>query len=330
MDQADTVRNRLSHCARHAEEHAAFLSKAYGATVDVAHVLELYPGVYAAVQDHWERDGRVDEAVRRLQLPTVPVTGHQLIGTPNVQICEAAMKYPADLIVLGTHGRTGLDHVLLGSTAERVLTMAPCPVLTVRVPKDPDARHNKAPIKLEQVVVPVDFSDCSLDALEYGTQIAKDFGASLTLLHVLEPIAYADDLTLAQQAKQDRLKEGIDSQLKPYVSAIQSAGVSVREVIRGGVPADTIIESVRSSDCDLIVMGTHGRRGLSHLMRGSVAESVLRRASCPVLAVRNAHFTADHQWVVPMETQSGQGLREIVSGFNSRGHHVEVLGECRC
>ena len=96
----------FSHCARHAEEHAAFLSKAYGATVDVAHVLELYPGVYAAVQDHGETDGRVDEAARRLQLPTVQVTGHQLIGTTSVQICEAAMKYRADLIVLGTHGRT--------------------------------------------------------------------------------------------------------------------------------------------------------------------------------------------------------------------------------
>ncbi|MEO8326564.1 MAG: universal stress protein [Nitrospirota bacterium] len=292
----------FSHCAYHAEEHAAFLSQAYGATVDVVHVLELYPGVYAAVEDHSETDERLQETVRRLQRSTVPVTGHQLIGIPSVQICEAAMKFHADLIVLGTRGKTGLDHFLLGSTAERVLTIAPCPVLTVRVPKGRDVQDQKAPITFKQIVVPVDFSLCSLDALEYGTQIAMDFGASLELLHVLEPVAYDDDRTLAQQAKQDQLKEGIDAQFRRYVSAIQAAGVSVREVIRGGVPADTILESARASAGDLIVMGTHGRRGISYVMRGSVAEAVLRRASCPVLAVRNAHFGANHQRVVPMET----------------------------
>lgn len=287
----------FSLCAYHAEEHAAALSKAYGAIVDVVHVLELYPGVYAAVQEHWETDGRLHEVVQRLQLPTVSVSGHQLIGTPSVQICEAAMKYRADLIVLGTHGRTGLDHILLGSTAERVLTMAPCPVLTVRAPKGAEDRHHKAPITFEQVLVPVDFSDCSLDALEYGIQIAKDFGAALSLLHVLEPVAYDDDHMLVQQ---DLLKSKIDSQFKPYVDAIQSTGISVREAVCGGDPTDTILDWAGAKNCDLIVMGTHGRRGISHVLRGSVAEGVLRRAPCPVLAVRKARFTSDHQWVAPL------------------------------
>lgn len=292
----------FSHCAYHAEEYVAFLSQTYGATVNVIHVLELYPGVYAAVEDHSETDERLRETVRRLQRSTVPVTGHQLIGIPSVQICEAARKYHADLIVLGTRGRTGLDQFLLGSTAERVLTMAPCPVLTVRAPKGRDVQDQKSPITFEQIVVPVDFSTCSLDALEYGSQMARDFGASLELLHVLEPVAYDDDLTLAQQAKQNQLKEVIDAKITRYTSAIQSAGVSVQRVIRGGIPSDTILECTRASDGDLIVMGTHGRRGISYVMRGSVAEAVLRRASCPVLAVRNVHFGADHQRIVPIET----------------------------
>lgn len=292
----------FSFCASHAEEHAAVLSKAYGAIVDVVHVLELYPGVYAAVQEHWETDGRLHEVVRRLQLPTVSVSGHQLIGTASVQICEAAMKYRVDLIVLGTHGRTGLDHILLGSTAERVLTMASCPVLTVRAPKGgAEGRHHKAPMTFEQVLVPVDFSDCSLDALEYGIQIAKDFGATLSLLHVLEPVAYDDAHTLVQQ---DRLRSKLDLQFKPYVDVIRSAGISVRQEIRGGVPVDTILDWAGAKDCDLIVMGTHGRRGISHVMRGSVAEGVLRRAPCPVLAVRDARFGSDHQWVVPIAVRS--------------------------
>ena len=285
----------FSLCARHAEEYVVLVSHAYEAAVEVVHVFELYPGVYVSVQDHSETDGRLAEVVARLRVPGRSVTGHQQTGIPSVQICEFAFEHQTNLIMMGTHGRTGLDHIFLGSTAERVLTMAPCPVLTVRAPKGPDARYNNAPVVLEQVIVPVDFSDCSLDALEYGTQLAKEFGAALTLLHVLEPVAYDDDRMLAQQ---DRLKDEIDVRLRSYASAIQSVGVSVREIIRGGIPADTIRECGRALDCDLIVMGTHGRRGISHLMRGSVAEAVLRRSPCPVLVVKDLSSVPVHKRVV--------------------------------
>ena len=160
------------------------------------------------------------------------------------------------------------------------------------------------PIKFEHVTVPIDFSDCSVDALEYGIQIAKDFGACLTLLHVLEPVSYGDDFMLRQAAEEGRPDKRIDSQLRAFVSAIQSAGVSVREVIRGGVPADSILEFVRASACDLLVMGTHGRRGISHMLKGSVAEAVLRRAPCPVLAVKSFTSTSGRQPVVARQTES--------------------------
>lgn len=295
----------FSRCASHAEGYAAFLANAYGASMDVIHVLELYPGMYAAAQDHREKDEQLADAVRRLQRQTSSVTSHVMTGIPSVQICAAAMDYDSDVIVMGTHGRTGLEHILLGSTAERVLTAAPCPVLTVRLHVESDEGpelSTSIPIRLQQLVVPVDFSDCALDALEYGVQMAKDFGASLTLLHILEPVPYGDDLTLGQ-AEQDQRDQRIDSQLRAWVSAIQLEGVSVREVIRGGVPADSILEFVRASAGDLIVMGTHGRRGISHMLRGSVAEAVLRRAPCPVLAMRNPQFSPGHQRVIRMETK---------------------------
>lgn len=288
----------FSPCAHHAEKQAAFLSKVYGVKVDVVHVLELYPGVYAAVQDHEETDGRLDDAVQRLRSPTVTATGHQRIGIPSVQICEVAMETRADLIVMGTHGRTGLDHIFLGSTAERVLTMAPCPVLTIRAPKDSDARQDQAPVSFKQLVVPIDFSGCSLDALEYGVRLAGDFGAALTLLHVLEPALYEDDGTLRQAGNQGRIDERIDPQLIPYENAIQAAGVSVRAAVRGGIPADSILEFVRASGSDLIIMGTHGRRGIAHVMRGSVAEAVLRRSTCPVLVVKDLSCASWHKRVV--------------------------------
>ena len=78
------------------------------------------------------------------------MTSLQMIGVPSVQICAAAMGYHADVIVMGTHGRTGLEHIFLGSTAERVLTMAPCPVLTAREPNGSEG-HTRVPIKFEYV-----------------------------------------------------------------------------------------------------------------------------------------------------------------------------------
>lgn len=292
----------FSSCAHHAEAYVAFLAKAYGTSIDVVHVLELYSGMYPAVQDHRETDERLVEVVRRLQQPTLPVTDHQMPGIPSVVISEAAMKYYADLIVMGTHGRTGLEHILLGSTAERVLTMARCPVLTVRVPKGSGARHTRPPIKLEHVVVPIDFSGCSLDALEYGIQIAKDFRASLTLLHVLEPVSYGDDLILGHAAELGR--DRVNAHLKALASTIGSHGISVSQSILGGQPGDSIVDFVRAPGYDLIVMGTHGRRGISHVMMGSVAEGVLRRAPCPVLVLKSGTFALGHQRAVPMQTNA--------------------------
>ncbi|MER3424513.1 MAG: hypothetical protein C4293_16135 [Nitrospiraceae bacterium] len=287
----------FSTCARCAEAYAAYLAEAYGATVDVVHALEIYGGIdVATVQDHRETEAELAETVRRLQQFPYPVTSQQRAGIPDVYICEAAADH-ADLIVMGTHGRTGLAHILLGSTAERVLTMAPCPVLTVREPKGSRGGCQPEPIRFERVAVPIDFSVCSLDALEYGIQIAKDFDASLMLLHVLEPVSYAADLTFNHAAA--RHLERVTSQLTSMADNIRSHGISVREVIRGGLPTDSILEFVRTSDCDLVVMGTHGRRGISHLVRGSVAEAVLRRASCPVLAMKRLHFAPAHQRVVP-------------------------------
>ncbi|MDF0642656.1 MAG: universal stress protein [Nitrospira sp.] len=274
----------FSACASHAEEYAAKLSSTCGASVDVIHVSEIYPGIYAGIQDHRETDGMLADTVRRLQRSTVPVTGHQSTGIPSVQICAAAEAWNADVIVMGTHGRTGLGHILLGSTAERVVTMAPCPVLTVRAASGSEATPGHGPIRFQHIVIPIDFSECSVGALEYGIQMAKVFGASLTLLHVLEPVFYGHDFTLPQELGGGRLDERLDAQFKTYVSTIRSAGVSARQVIRGGAPADSILEFVRASPCDLIIMGTHGRRGISRALQGSVAATVLRLAPCPVLA----------------------------------------------
>ena len=177
--------------------------------------------------------------------------------------------------------------------------MAPCPVLIVRGPKEVKEPHEEGAIKCKHVIVPIDFSDCSFDALEYGIQIAKEFGAALTLLHVLEPIPYEIDLTFNLEAH--RNKRDVTVQLTSVLNTIRSHGIPAQQAIRGGAPADAILQFLRTSDGDLIVMGTHGRRGISHIMRGSVAEALLRQAPCPVLAVKIPKFAPDYQRWFPCE-----------------------------
>src|SRR6478609_8440106 len=144
----------FSSCAHHAEEYVAFLAKAYEATVTILHVSEIYEGAYVTtIQDPSETHERLDDIVRRLAQPG-RVKSQQRAGIPDTIICETAEEARADLIVLGTHGRTGLQHVLLGSTTERVLTMAPCPVLAIRKLGKVEGRGATKPIHFKQIVVP--------------------------------------------------------------------------------------------------------------------------------------------------------------------------------
>lgn len=312
----------FSDCAMKAEAYAAFFSEAYHAPIDIFHVLELYPGLdpeYPVNQVYVEQlrrdtDTQLAEALRRFQDKRLTVNGRSILGVPSVQICAAAEESHADLIVLGTRGKGGLEHLLLGSTAERVVNRAPCPVLTVGLS---GLRAGSAPSAsgfagVTHILAPVDFSDCSLNALEYAIQVAQELKATLTILHVLEPVSYGLDLTLIHTADRERTHARIQKELDAFVHAIALEGLTVDHRIRGGTPADSLLQFLGENRCDLVVMGTHGRRGLSHLVNGSVAEAVLRRAPCPVLTVKSPKFAPGHRRIVV------NALAEHVS--TSHGH----------
>jgi len=297
----------FSDCAMKAEAYAVFFSEAYHAPVDIFHVLELYPGLdpeYPVNQVYVEQlrrdtDTQLAEAVRRFQDKRVTVNGRSILGVPSAQICAAAEESHADLIVLGTRGKGGLEHLLLGSTAERVVNKASCPVLTVGTALPVGtASSASGSAGVTHILAAVDFSDCSLDALEYAVQVAKQLKATVTILHVLEPVSYGLDLTLIHTAERERTRARIQKELDAFVQAIALEGLTVDHAIRGGTPADSLIQFLGENRCDLVVMGTHGRRGLAHLVNGSVAEAVLRRAPCPVLAVKSPKFATRHRRIV--------------------------------
>jgi nucleotide-binding universal stress UspA family protein len=286
-----------------AEEYDGVLATAYRASVDVFHVLELYPGLdpeYPINQIYLDQlrrdtDTQLAGAVRRFQGKQVKATGRHVLGVPSLQICAAAVESQAGLIVMGTRGKMGFEHVLLGSTAERVVVRAPCPVLTVCRSGSPTT---EPPFGFQHILAPVDFSDCSLDALEYAVQVAKQFNATVTILHVLEPVCYGLDLTLVHASEREQIRTRIEMELSALAQAIRLEGIIVHHAVRGGTPADSLLRTMSETPCDLVVMGTHGRRGLSHLVNGSVAEAVLRRAPCPVLTVKSPKFAPGHRRIV--------------------------------
>lgn len=299
-----------SRWAQGAEWYACSLASSWGATLTVMSVLEFPPGMnpdYPVNRLYLgelmkQTTKALVEMKSRVMDRGIAVHTRITNGIPSQEVLAAAEADDVDLIVVGTRGKTGLEHVLLGSTAERIIRAAPCPVLAVRgeayQAEAAGGRPPDYPIALQRMLVPIDFSDCSLDAVEYAVLVAQRAKASIRLLHVLEPVSYGLDFTLSHTAKREEMRERITARMDGLKAALQSGGVTADVQVRGGLPADSVLEAAGEYPADLIVMGTHGRRGLSHTMWGSVAESVLRKSHCPVLTVRSPKFLPGHRPVV--------------------------------
>lgn len=266
----------------HAHSQSGGQEKVEGAT----------PGI---VQTPLSLSREMSAFIERAKTQGIDVTGHESLGIPGPVILALAETLPSDLVVVGTHGRQGISHVFLGSIAEEVIRAAPCPVLTV---------HGLRPIDLNEgdrlkdfphtIVVPFDFSPCAVAAWDYAVRLARGCHGSLTILHVMEPTSYGLDFTLTHLGADRRRRQRITTDLAGIVARGQAQEVIARAAIQeGGRPCEGILDYARNTDTDLIVMGTHGRRGLSHAMTGSVAEAVVRQASCPVITVRSGASTGD-------------------------------------
>ena len=300
----------FSQWARRAEDYACALACSWRASLTVLSVAEFPSGLnpdYPVNQQYLadllkHASSQLVDLKGRAERRGIAVATRVATGIPSEEVVTAARAEDSDLIVVGTRGKTGLAHVLLGSTAERVIRGAPCPVLTVRMePADTEQEEGalSRSVMLERILVPVDFSDCSLDALEYAAVVAQQAKASLMLLHVLEPVSYGLDFTLGHSRTREQVRETWTKRLEELAASLRVRQVPVESQLRGGLPSDSILDSARTLPCDLIVMGTHGRRGISHAFSGSVAEAVLRKALCPVLTVRNPKFGPGHRRVIP-------------------------------
>jgi len=139
--------------------------------------------------------------------------------------------------------------------------------------------------RIKRIVVPVDFTGFSRRAADYAVMLARRFKAGIVLVHVIEPFTYDINESMWVVDHFTALKTIAERLLAQQQQALKRKGVTVRTVLRQGRPPFEIVDEVRKRRADLIVMGTHGRTGLEHVVLGSVAERVVRLAPCPVLTV---------------------------------------------
>jgi len=202
-------------------------------------------------------------------------------GPPAQRILEVATQEAADLLIVGTHGRTGLERIVLGSVADRMVRQATCPVLTARATPGREPRA-----EIRRICYATDFSPTARAAWSWVVALASATGAKVDLVHVtLEPVP---DRHLPSE-EIGRMAQFLHDQGRAEAERFLERSTLARERVRvhltQGVPGEQIVRRAQDADSDLIVMGTHGWSGVVRWMLGSVAYHVIQTASCPVLTV---------------------------------------------
>jgi len=219
-------------------------------------------------------------AAEATRLGATRVSTKLVEGTPWQQIVDTAKSDPAfDLVVTGTRGRTGIRRVVLGSVAALVVRHAPCPVLTI--PSNHELRS------FSHVLCPVDFSSSSRAAAELAVELAQTGGAGVTLLHVVE-MAFASGELRPADVYRDLDRRAAEL-LDGWVAELTGKrAVRVTQRTRIGSPRSEVLAALDADrSFDLVVMGSHGRTGIARLALGSVAETTVRHAHCPVLVMHS-------------------------------------------
>ncbi len=269
---------------------AADLACRVNGHVDLVHVLDpiiaagpsgFIPeaGMSTEITLRYAQEGQ--EAVLRdvgqiLEQAHVPYRSFAELGHPVDRIQQIAEQEKSDLIVIGSRGLSAWPALLLGSVSEGVAQHAPCPVLIVR----------GQPPGFRQIVMATDGSQGAGRAVHAGMELAKDYHADVSVLHIFQPLAAYPGISregLDPAVYAARVKEAIARQLDPIA---REAGVSYRLCQEEGHPAETLIGFAEKQKADLIVVGSRGLGGFQRLLLGSVSTSVLHHAHCSVLVVR--------------------------------------------
>lgn len=288
----------LSVPSEQAVDRAAALAQLHGAKLVLVHgqaddapiehtdnaMIEQLGEVSAAVRA--EEAKRLGERVAQLAARGIDAELISRLGPPGEVVAGIAAERHAELIVVGTHGHTGISRFLLGSVATSVLRHAPCDVLVCRGTSGPSA--------FLRPLVAMDFSPAANRALAHAADLASP-GAPIEIVHAWQLPAGSWGATLLGQARfpwstvRDAVLTSAQAQADALVAAHAHLGHALHVELIQGPPASVLTHAAEKGGHDLIAIGTHGHRGFRRLLLGSVAESVIRHAPCSVLVAHGEH-----------------------------------------
>jgi nucleotide-binding universal stress UspA family protein len=282
------VATDFSPHADRALAHALELAKSFSAELELFSSAYIPPSALAAISlgmapgligdARRETEQKVETLAGTLRARGFRAASSTSTDEPSAAIAARAAELGSDLIALGTRGHTGLAHVVLGSVAERVAQLARAAVLTAHADSPPPAPYRS-------VLVPTDFSPDSEAAVAWARALVARTGGRLVLLHAYDlPQVALTGSGLAAASVEKTLADYARQKLGELRESLR--GTDVETVVSAARPDPAIFETAERARADAIVIGTRGRTGLAHVLLGSTAERVIRRAHVPVITVK--------------------------------------------
>lgn len=281
-----------SEHARRATEHALSVARAFDATVHLVTVVDIESeaGLFSAggvsdefIERHKDQARETVADLEALAEPGDDVRTAVVEGKISEEILNYADENDADLVFMGTHGRTGLNRYVTGSVTERVVRLSDVPVFTVRA-----TERSVVADGYDRILIPTDGSDCAAAAVTHGIAIAKEYGATVHAVNVMDVRSMTStDEVPPQTTLIETFEEQGEKATEAVAERVREAGLDATTAVRKGTPAVGLLDYADENDIDLVTMGTHGRSGFERYFLGSTTAKVVRTAEIPVLSVRS-------------------------------------------
>lgn len=272
-----------------AAEHGAAFARAFDATVHLVAVVDVQAaaGMFDAGGVDEAYVARLEAAAERAIDAVAAVVGESVAvrravrrGEPSEAILSYADDTDVELLVMGTHGRTGVNRYIAGSVTERVVRLADVPVLTVRATEPPAATD------YDEILLPTDGSEAAAAGVDHGLAIARRVGARVHAVSVVDAgeTVGSPDYVLPADVM-EHLESDAEAATDAVAERARAVGIDAVTAVQHGIPERDLLTYADDNDVDLIAMGTAGLTGLSRYLLGSTTERIIRHAEVPVLAV---------------------------------------------
>lgn len=275
--QSILVAYDFSDPSKEALKRAITLAQSFDAKLSIVHVndhqLATIYGMPIGKEAEQKLQSKIEEDIKEINSSAKIHSIDVFTGYPYFFIIAKAQTLPADLVIVGSHGRTGFRRILLGSVAEKVARLSPVPVLINR---------NHVTKNEKKILIPIDHSQASEEAISYAQLYASHANSKIQLVHVVEISSFASELHYA-----GILNENTQKQEERMEQLSKKYGVGLPPLVLQGSVSATIAEACENDpNIELIIMSTHGHSGIKHFLMGSRAESIVRHAPCSVLTIR--------------------------------------------